>query len=198
MRNLMGVWPGGGLFVIPADHLGGGLWAYTTFGLSNADMPTSIAVGKNETGPDGSQRSTLYKRDPAPTMAGAAGYGYEFMVVTAEKANWPLSLLQWVCNAEILHDAGMLSRVEKYDGLTVEDIGIGEGQSINILIHKAVMPLPSGTTLPNGKMDLLVATTITTDEMKWSMANSRVALLAKLREAGAGQVSSLNRKSIFA
>jgi hypothetical protein len=34
--------------------------------------------------------------------------------------------------------------------------------------------------------------------MKWSMANSRVALLAKLREAGAGQVSSLNRKSIFA
>jgi Suppressor of fused protein (SUFU) len=198
MRNLMGVWPGGGLYMLPAARLGDGLWAYVTFGLSNRDMPTSVAVGKSETAADGSQRTTLYKRDPASAKPGSAGYGYEFMVVTAEKSNWPLSLVQWVCNAEILRDVGMLARVEKYDGLTVEKIDIGPEQSIDILIHKAVAPLPTGTELPNGRMDLLVATTITADEMAWSATHGRAALLSKLLDAGVGQISRPGRESVIA
>ncbi len=38
MFNLTGLWPGGGLFVIPAAKLGQSLCAYTSCGLSNPDM----------------------------------------------------------------------------------------------------------------------------------------------------------------
>ena len=58
-------------------------------------------------------------------------------------------------------------------------------------------PLPPGTQLPNGKLELLVATVITDDEMQWSMENGREALLAKLIKSGVGQVSDRNRKSVF-
>jgi hypothetical protein len=65
-----------------------------------------------------------------------------------------------------------------------------------VLISKAQAPLPIGTVLPAGKMDLLVAVTITDAEMQWSMQNGRGALLQKLREAGVGQVSVLGRPSV--
>lgn len=45
-------------------------------------------------------------------------------------------------------------------------------------------------------MELLVAVTITDEEMAWSMKNGRRALLDKLREAGIGQISSLSRQSV--
>ena len=44
MLNMTGVWPGGGLFVIPADRLGKDLALYTTFGFTNTDMPTVKAT----------------------------------------------------------------------------------------------------------------------------------------------------------
>jgi len=44
MLNMTGVWPGGGLFVMPADKLGSNLSMYTTFGLSNSDMPTNVRM----------------------------------------------------------------------------------------------------------------------------------------------------------
>jgi len=89
-----------------------------------------------------------------------------------------------------------LARVEKYDGLTVEKIQVGEGQMVNVLISKAVAPLPTGTQLLNGRMDLLVATTITEQEMHWSKTNGCGALLRKLRESGVGQVSIIGRQSV--
>jgi hypothetical protein len=76
-----------------------------------------------------------------------------------------------------------------------EQIGVGEGSSINVLIAKAQAPLPLGTTLPAGKMTLLVAVTITDEQTQWSMKDGRSALLNKLREGGIGQVSSLGRQS---
>jgi hypothetical protein len=45
-------------------------------------------------------------------------------------------------------------------------------------------------------MEILVATTITAEEMKWSQSNGRGALLKKLQEAGVGQISALDRKSV--
>ena len=65
-----------------------------------------------------------------------------------------------------------------------------------VLISKALPPLPVGTQLPAGKMEILVATVITPEEMHWSMKNGRGALLQKLREAGVGQVSKPGRESV--
>jgi hypothetical protein len=201
MLNMTGVWPGGGLFVIPASKLGQNLAVYTTFGLTNPDMPTRVRMSDFAVASDGARAThaegKLQQKQPSARPVGAAGYGYEIFVVTARDQQWPLAFLQWAVNAEIGNDAGLLSRVEKFDGLTVEKIGVGGGNSINVLIAKAQLPLPTGTTLPAGKMDLLVAVTITDEEMLWSMKNGRGALLDKPREGGVGQISTLGRQSVI-
>ncbi|GIU52339.1 hypothetical protein TUM4438_44800 [Shewanella sairae] len=122
---------------------------------------------------------------------------HEMLLIAKENSEWPLWFMQWSANAEILNDAGILDRVEKYQGLTVQDIQIGESESVNVLIAKARHPLPTGVNLPNGTMVLLIATVITDDEMEWSIENGREALLAKLIGAGVGQISDRNRKSVL-
>lgn len=200
MLNMTGVWPGGGLFVLPAQKIGKQLSVYTTFGLSNADMPTTVQMRGYNVESDGKRASkaegTLSKKQPALKRPGAAGYGYEFIVISQSDAQWPLNLLQWAINAEIGNDVGFLARVEKYDGLTVEQIQVGGGQVVNVLISKALAPLPTGTQLPDGRMEVLVATTITDQEMRWSQTNGRGALLRKLMESGVGQVSVIGRRSV--
>ena len=200
MLNMMGVWPGGGLFVIPAAKLGTKLAVYTTFGLTNQDMPTRVRMSDFTLQSDGTRATQadgkLQQKQPAPKPPGAAGYGYEIFVVTTRDQQWPLAFLQWAVSAEISKDVGLLSRVEQYGGLTVEKIGVGGGNSVNVLIDKAQSPLPTGTTLPAGRMELLVAVTITDEEMEWSMKNGRRALLDRLRDAGIGQISSLSRQSV--
>lgn len=96
-----------------------------------------------------------------------------------------------------MNDADLLGRVEKYDGLTIEDIAVGDGQYINVLISLANSPLPKTIDLSNGKAKILVATVITDDEMAWSMSNGRQALSKALNTANVGQISSLDRVSIF-
>lgn len=41
---MAGVWPGGGLYVIPADKIGKDITVYSTFGLTNSDMPAQATV----------------------------------------------------------------------------------------------------------------------------------------------------------
>lgn len=201
MLNMTAVWPGGGLYVIPAPKLGRSLSVYTTFGFTNPDMPTTVQMGNFELKSDGNRATqaagTLSKKQPAPKRPGAAGYGYEILMITQSNQQWPVNFLQWAVNAEIGNDVGLLGRVEKYDGLTVEQIQVGQGQMVNVLIAKAQAPLPLGTKLPAGSMEILVATTITSQEMQWSQKNGRFALLKKLQEAGVGQVSILNRQSVL-
>jgi hypothetical protein len=203
LAHMTGVWPGGGLFVLEANKLGKDTWVYSTFGLSNPDMPTSVTLNESKAEQDAQGRltaseSTLEKRAPATAPKGAAGYGFEFIVVTHEQADWPLYLLQWACNAEILNDVGFLQRADKYQGITVEKIQVGNdpGEQVNLLISRAQAPLPTGTQLPNGSMDILVATVITDEEMNWSIKNGRDALLARLQAAGVGQVSTRTRTSV--
>lgn len=200
MLNMTGVWPGGGLFVIPAEKIGPALAVYTTFGLTNPDMPTGVQMTAFELDSDG-QRATkaegrLETKDPAPKRAGVAGYGYEILVVAQADLRWPLMFLQWAVNAEITHDVGLLSRVEECDGLTVEEIDVGPGGPINVLITKAQPPLPVSAELPSGTMQLLVATAITEEEMRWSMTSGRGGLLHRLQDGGIGQVSLLGRPSV--
>ncbi|KXB32423.1 Suppressor of fused protein (SUFU) [Dechloromonas denitrificans] len=200
MLNMTGVWPGGGLYVIPAPRLGQNLSVYTTFGFTNPDMPTTVQMANFDLKADGDRATkaggTLTKKQPAPKRPGFAGYGYEIIVVAQSNQQWPLNLLQWAANAEIGNDVGLLGRVEKYDGLTVEQIQVGQGQMVNVLIAKAQAPLPTGTSLPAGRMEILVATTITAQEMKWSQSNGRAALLKKLQESGVGQVSVPDRQTV--
>jgi hypothetical protein len=199
-----GVWPGGGLLVIPATRIAAGLTVYTTFGLTNPDMPARTRARDIEQENDALGRLTtislrLESREPAEAPPGAAGYGYELTVLTNEPGEWPLWILQWALNAEIDNDAGLLKRVEKYAGLTVQDIRIGNDPAdvVHLLFAKAYSPVPSGIHLPNGRMQLLVATVITEDEMQWSMTHGRDALLAKLMATGIGQVSDRARKSVL-
>lgn len=199
MPNMTGIWPGGGLFVIPAKRVGPDTWAYTTFGFTNPDMPTTVTSSdaRFETDAEGRRQmvATLQSRGPTPSVPGRAGYGYEILMLTEGRAEWPLSFLQWAVNAEILHDVGLLDRVEKHDGLTVEEIAIGADGAINVLIAKAHPPLPGPVQLPNGALQMLIATTITADEMNWSFDHGRPALLERLVRAGIGQMSDRGRAS---
>lgn len=200
IKHLTGIWPGGGVFKLAAPKLGKGWWLYTTFGLSNPDMPTTVTAShvtrEHEQGNPESHRATLSQKENVPSYANRPGYGYEIMVITDEPTDWPLAFLQWAVEAEILHDIDISGRVEKYGGLTTEDIAVGNGAYINVLISKALSPMPSAMPLANGEAKLLVATVITDDEMVWSMGNSREALLEQLEKSGLGQLSRLNRASL--
>ncbi|AZZ91916.1 Suppressor of fused protein (SUFU) [Hahella sp. KA22] len=199
--HMFGVWPGGGLYMIPANKLGEGMWVYTTFGFTNPDMPSGVAannvdVEKDEQGRVISSAAMLTRKNVAAHNEGVPGYGYEMLMIAREKAEWPLWFLQWTANAEILNDAGILERVSKHDGLTVEEIQAGESEFINVLIAKAQPPLPSTGKLSNGNMEILIATVITDEEMRWSMEHGRPALLQRLMKAGVGQVSDRHRASV--
>jgi len=199
--HMFGIWPGGGLYVIPAKKISDDAWVYTTFGLTNPDMPASTTFSDASTETDDLGRiirtsGRLQAKVKAESPAGAAGYGYELFVVTRENTEWPLWILQWAANAEILNDAGILDRVNKYGGLTIDGVQVGENERVNLLIAKTRQPLPIGFTLPNGKMELLIATVITENEMRWSMEHGREALLDKLIAAGAGQFSVRTRRSV--
>ncbi|QWT21091.1 suppressor of fused domain protein [Bacillus sp. NP157] len=200
--HMFGVWPGGGLFVIPAERLAPGAWAYTTFGFTNPDMPTEVAASNVAVNHDDQGRVTqssaaLVAKVRAEAPEGSAGYGYELLVLARENAQWPLWILQWAAQAELAGDAGILARVRQYDGLTVESVRIGTHDYGHLLFSKAVLPLPDGVALPNGRMELIVATVITEEEMLWSKEHGRGALLDRLVAAGVGQFSERARASVI-
>jgi hypothetical protein len=80
----------------------------------------------------------------------------------------------------------------------VGELSVGGDKPFNFLIAKARAPWPVATQLPNGKMDILVATIITEEELEWSKENGREALLKKLDEAHFGQISLPGRECVIA
>lgn len=103
MLNMTGVWPGGGLFVIPARKLGEHLAVYTTFGFTNPDMPTGVRMTDSQLESDGKRatqaKGRLEKKERAQRQPLAAGYGYEILMVAQEGKEWPLGFLQWAVEA---------------------------------------------------------------------------------------------------
>jgi hypothetical protein len=201
LMNLMGVWPGGGLFTYEATRRNG-LGISTTFGLTNYDMPTPVTLEQYEqkqdsAGRPGSFTSSLQARVPRWVPADRAGYGYELLILTPSPDNWPLLPLSWFTQMEILKDVNLVGRVDEYQGLTVESIKIGDGsQSADFLVTPALDPLPPAVKLPNGTMRLLVATRITREEMNFSLEQGRLKLLERLQQGGVRQVSDLRRASV--
>ncbi|NVJ51511.1 MAG: suppressor of fused domain protein [Gammaproteobacteria bacterium] len=198
--HLGGTWPGGGLFKFKATQLEGDYWVYMTFGLTNPDMPTTVTPTDVEIDPEPGAESTslrLVKKEQVPSYPERIGYGYELMIITKGEQEWPLWLLQWAVEAELIGDVDFLGRVEQYQGLTVEDIKVGPSGFVNVLFQTAQAPLPSAIDLPAGKSPIIVATVITDDEMRWSQSNGRDKLFARLMQNQDGQVSDIQRPSIF-
>jgi hypothetical protein len=200
LMNLTGVWPGGGLFQFSALRQGG-LGVCTSCGLSNADMPASVRqvkAARTEHKGQNEFSSELGARVPRWVPPDRAGYGYEMMVLTPTAADWPLLVLGWVVQMEILNDLDLPDRVAEARGVTVEALAIGDGsRKADFLIEPARDPFPERTRLPNGTMQLLIATRITPDEMDFALDNGRPALLERLQGAGVGQVSVLDRPSVI-
>lgn len=204
--NLLGIWDDSALYAIEASRLGKDIWAYSTFGLSNADMPARVGIPEPDAVLDDLGRVTgagatqsLCTRQPAQAPSGAAGYGYELVVLARREAAWPLHVLNWAVSAEVFHDMGMLARVESAQAFTVRDVSVGPGpqDKVCLLIAKPLPPLPCGTQLPNGRMQILIATVITREEMSWSRRHGAEALLARLVSAGIGQYSDRDRPPVL-
>ena len=202
IAHMIGVWPGGGLYVIPAPHVRPGAAIYSSFGLTNPDMPATITIDQaNSESVDGrivNATSTLVLKEKMPPERDWPGYGYEVIVAAPDNQEWPLWLLQWAVQAEVLNDIGMRDRVEKYGGMTIESVRISEDAAVDLLFTKAQPPLMAQLSLPTGRADVIVMTVITAAEMHWSKQHGREALLAQLQAAGIGQFSVLGRDSVVA
>jgi Suppressor of fused protein (SUFU) len=202
LEQLMAVWPAGCLVQVQADRLDG-LTVSASFGLTDPGLPPSVQVGRSvreRTGwPPWRRREPtrmLAPRAPNPPADGLAGYGFELVVLTVGRDFWPLLLLNWAVTAEILEDADILRRVREHQGLTVQDIDLGEDGPADFLIEPVDSLFPAEHGLPNGAMHLLVATAITRSELTFGLEEGHQALLAKLFEDGPGQVSVLGRDPV--
>ncbi|HXR77861.1 MAG TPA: hypothetical protein VN737_17910 [Bryobacteraceae bacterium] len=192
LMNLTGVWPGGCLVQIHAARHQ--LWVSSSFGLTNPDMPARIRPEQFTVEQDAQGQATQYStrlvaRPPRAVPAGWAGYGYEILLLTRQKDCWPLGFLNWAVQAEILNDMDLLGRIRKYGAMTVEDVSIGEGKSADFLIAPLQKFAPPSIALPNGAMELLVATLITRSQMQYGIEKGGPALLAELNQTGSGQIS---------
>jgi hypothetical protein len=198
LMNLTGVWPGGCLVQIQAaKHQ---LWVSSSFGLTNPDMPARTCPEQFAVEQDSEGRPTKYSirlvgRPPRAVPADWAGYGYEILLLTREKENWPLGFLNWAVQAEILSDMDLRRRIQKYGAMTVEEISIGDGKSGDFLIAPIQQFAPASNSLPNGSIELLAATLITRPQMQFGIEKGGPALLARLNQAGQGQISQTPSQS---
>ena len=196
MADLMGRWPGGGIYKIRHNTPDGVRWIYISSGLANPGIPVTHGdsqVNHDEHGRIDSIHATV--QGTGETLP-ATGFGYEILLISETEADWPLIILQWAIHAEFKHRVGLLDRVLHYEGVTVSDIPIGEEETVNLLIHRAQPPLPEHLVLPNGHIPLLVITTITHEEMNWSLQEGRQALLEALLASDVGQISRRQRASV--
>jgi hypothetical protein len=131
----------------------------------------------------------LVGRPPRAVPVGWAGYGYEILVLTTQKEQWPLGFLNWSVQAEIVNDMDLRRRLQKYGAMTVEEVSIGDDQSGDFLIAPIEKFAPPSIALPNGSMELFVATLITRSQMQYGVEKGGPALLAELNRAGQGQIS---------
>jgi hypothetical protein len=192
LMNLTGIWPGGCLVQICcARHK---LWVTSSFGLTNPDMPATtrpeeFAVEHDPQGKPTRYSMRIVSRPPRAVPVGRAGYGYEIPLLTRQKEYWPLGFLNWAVQAEILNDVDLLRRIDQYGAMTIEEVSIGAAESADVLIAPIQQLAPASIALPNGSMELLVATRITRPQMQFGIEKGGPALLAQLNEIGHGQMS---------
>jgi hypothetical protein len=197
VMSLSGLWPGGGLFQFAAPRAGG-LGVCASFGLSNYDLPTTAAHAASAQSDDGrSHNFTLAPRTPRWMNPKSAGYGYELMILTPQPERWPLGPIAWLAEMELKRDLDLLTRVIENQGITIETVHVGGGQTTDFIVAQAREPLPVGAEISNGTFWVLIATRVTRDEMEFARAKGTPELLDRLYAAGVGQVSDLARSSVL-
>ena len=189
--NMMGIWPGGCLVQLESPRHG--VWVTSSFGLTNPDMPATTTLESFEVQGEGTgdlkHQMQIASRPPRPIPVGIAGYGYEMLVFTRGKETWPLNFLDWAVQMEITRDVDFLKRMEKYGAVTIEDVSLGEHGAGDFIIAPLRQFAPHKMELPNGTMELLVATRITRAEMQLGAGGKGRELLERIVKRPGGQVS---------
>jgi len=133
--------------------------------------------------------------------AAESGAGIEFLFATTEQGNWAISYLQNMLAYDLLLSA------DRFPGGS--PIGVGDRIPLNspinskdecVLRHAIVsttQALPTGFTLPSGKVEFMTFTGVTDAEISFARANSTLALVERLSAAGAHPVTDPARASIF-
>ncbi len=85
----------------------------------------------------------------------------------------------------------LLGRIHKHGAMTVEEVSIGDDEAGDFLIAPIQKLAPPSIALPNGSMELLVATLITRSQMEYGIEKGGPALLAKLNQDESGQISQM-------
>lgn len=201
IQKLMTVhWPGGGIFDIEESKITN-TRIFSSFGLSNPDMPSSVRIDEFKRVEEGDSvkfNSTLKSNIPRFVHPELAGYGYELMLLSGDEDDRFIVPVIWFIESEINHDLDLLGRVLQADGVTIQDVNVGSGQGLaDFVVYPAIDVMPSTCVLPNGTMHLLVATYITRAEMDFGRSEGRDALMKKLMDSGVGQVSKFGRDSII-
>jgi hypothetical protein len=200
IQKLMTVlWPGGGIWDFEQSSIPGKR-VLVTCGLSNPDMPGGAKVAEFERvdSKDGNKtfNTKLARTIPRYVPPEWAGYGYEVAVISDPTDNRAMGVLTWIVEGELNHDGNYFGLLQKYGGLTVQDMGLFNGSKSDFLFYKANDPIPSSVQLSSGLMQLVIATSITRAERDFAKENGCSELVKRLIDAGVGQVTDFNRQSV--
>ena len=200
IQKLMTVlWPGGGIFDFEKSSISGKR-VLVTCGLSNPDMPSGAKVAEFERvdSKDGNKtfNTKLVRTIPRYVPPEQAGFGYEVAVIANSSDNRATGVLTWIVEGELNHDGDYFGLLQRYGGLTVQDMGLFDGSKSDFLFYKAMDPIPSSVQLSSGLMQLVIATNITRRERDFAKEQGCSELVKRLMEAGVRQVTDFNRPSV--
>jgi Suppressor of fused protein (SUFU) len=200
IQKLMTVlWPGGGIWDFEKSSISGKR-VLVSCGLSNPDMPGGAKVAEFERvdTQDGNKtfNTKLARTIPRYVPPEWSGYGYEVAVIADHSDNRAMGVLTWIVEGELNHDGNYFGLLQKYGGLTVQDMGLFDGSKSDFLFYQAIDPIPASVPLSSGLMQLVIATSITRAERDFAKEKGCSELVKRLFSAGVGQVTDFNRKSV--
>lgn len=149
-----------------------------------------------------SARSNPWQLEPeAYDPNGVSGAGVEFLFAVTEPGDWAILFLQNMLAYDLLLGAGRFGRREPFvpgDQIPLHSpIDGREACEIRNAIVFKTEGLPSGFSLPSGRVEFLVFTGVTDQEIDFSKTESVSALVDRLRRADAFPVTDPSRTSVI-
>lgn len=194
-------WVGGGLLDFPSSNINGQR-VMVTSGLSNPDQPSDVFVTDFERQEEKDGNVTfstrLGSRTPRFVPPEWSGLGYELALVLKEPEDEKsIAVLSWLVQAELNREGDFFGMINRYGGVTVQDMELFDNTFADFLFFPAVDPIPSAVQLSSGTMHLIIATRITRQERDFAKENTCGDLVERLIEKGVGQVTDYKRISIL-
>jgi hypothetical protein len=194
-------WVGGGLLDFPESNINGHR-VLVTSGLSNPDQPSGVFVTdfdrQEEADGNISFSTRLGSKTPRFVPPDWSGLGYEMSVILNEPQDErSIAVLSWLVQAELNRDGDFFGMINRYGGVTVQDMELFDNTFADFLFYPAMEPIPSAVQLSSGTMHLIIATRITRRERDFAKENSCGYLIERLIEKGVGQVTDYKRISIL-